>query len=421
MKARIQNLIDDIRANRPLCLGLTLAVFLFALFSLGLMQGWSAMGYSYQFDYNTLGRCGLAIRHGTNIYNSHWDYRQYGNHCGNWSSLPGICLLLGTPISFLSPDLGFWVMNVVYLLCQLAVLIMFGLKLRPTFEGKWRTEDYVAFAGLGFFFPMFIIYVLGQYHMLVVLALGLILYSERTILWGFLLSAMGKPMLAPGVLALLIGRRWRTVAILGVVCALAYVPWVVLDYNVVRGLHFGSNRNWMLFYGNASSVAKFSVHHWNQEMGWSKVFEDLFPPLTNLAVRQGMALTMLAGSAWLAWKGKLREAFCVVALIYLTSQGRSHEYHLTLYVPLLAYLYTREDGAYRTRWTVALILLAACPTVFPLFKWIYGYPENLVSTDRLIQLNRPLHWFYLVQKPIVSLLTFGTIVAKDGFGVSRTS
>ncbi len=419
MKARIKSLVADICRNRPLCVGLILAALLFGLALTRVLNSWSANAESFQFDHHALTRCGMAIRYGTNIYKADVDYRWFGYHSSDWTSLPWLCVLGGVPLSYLPPNFGYYLMCLIYFLTHIAILIYFGLRLLRQ-GGHWRPLDYVAFAGFGFFFPWYIIYQTGQFHALAVAGLALVLVNERAIFWGFLLSALGKPILAAGVVSLIAAKRWKIVLRLSVICLALYLPWLLLDYSPKEGLHFGQNRNWTLFYGNASTVSTYSVFRWNQEMSWAKVFDELFPVAINIFLRKMMGGAILILSGVLAWRGKLKEALCISTLFYLTYYARGHEYHLTLYVPLYLYLYTRPDGAYRNRVTVALILLAACPTVFPIFKWLYAIPDKVPSSDQMLLANPFLYGIWLVQKPILSMLTAGLIGWRE-LKLSRTS
>jgi hypothetical protein len=93
-----------------------------------------------------------------------------------------------------------------------------------------------------------------------------------------------------------------------------------------------------------------------------------------------------------------------------TSISSSSGNQSTLYLPLLAFLYCQPGGRYRTWFTVAITLLCALPTVFPLFMSFYGFPDHTAASNEAMRNANPyLYWVFLIQRPMVAPLLLGQI------------
>lgn len=405
----------------PVLLSLISASLLIFFYCFGTLNFWSPMGGSVAYDTFTLPRCGLAIRFGTDPFTSSADYPFYGNFATNWASHPLLCVVAGAPLSYLSPGLEQLVTTSLYCILHFWILVSFGARLAPAAVPtvsesrvlkaiwqrlkQWHLRDYLFFSAAGFFFPWYVMLVLGQYHAIVVFALAAILLSERNLVLGFVLSAIGKPVLAPAALALFAARKWRIILIISAICALCYLPWLVLRYDVPRGLHLGMNESFIKFFEVSSRYTRFSVVGWNQEMGWSKIFDEFANPNEHFPFRVALAALPVMLAVWLGFQKKLQLAIAVSVLWFFFLYGRGHEYHYTLALPLLAFLYCHESGRYRTAFTAVIAMIAAAPTVFPLIMGLHGFPTTGAANHAAMKAANPfLFWIYLLHKPIIAPL-----------------
>jgi hypothetical protein len=97
-------------------------------------------------------------------------------------------------------------------------------------------------------------YLLGQYHAVTVLAIALILSSERFLIPGFLLSAIGKPILAPSALVLAVQKHWKLLAQIAALVAVCYLPFLFFHYSPESGLTFGFNESSLRFFSPTSPI-----------------------------------------------------------------------------------------------------------------------------------------------------------------------
>lgn len=405
-------------SNRPLLLGVGLALFLFLLFIPDVLKNMSSMGLSYAFDYFTLPRCGIAMRFGTNPFTSSEDYKWFGYHATNWVSHPMMCLFPGILFSYLPPWPGFWLMNLVYLGIHIFTLVVFGRNLAPV-NGKYGAKDYVTFASLGFFFPMYLIYTLGQYHAFAMLAMTLVLMSERTVVVGFVLSALGKPLLGPAGLVLAARGEWKKVWKIAAWCALGYLPFLFLTYDLREGLRFGLNQTALTFFESGSIYAKYTVYRWNQEMSLAKVFDEFLSANANLTLRYFLVAIPILGSLLLPRKAPMGVAFCLAGLWFFVFYGRGHEYHLPLYIPIITYLFTEARGLYRTQWMAFLTLVLALPSTYPIFFYFYFGSAKMPSSDEMLATNSLLYYLFIAHKPICALALVATILKTECFDTVR--
>ena len=146
-------------------------------------------------------------------------------------------------------------------------------------------------------------------------------------------------------------------------------------------------------------------------MGWSKVFDEFASPRDHLYLRIFLALIPVVLSIVLATRQKLQLAIGVAMLWFFMMYGRGHEYHYTLYLPLLIFLYCREDGRYRNWWMCGIASLTALPTVFPFFMHLYGFANHGAATlEAMKNANTTLYWLFLLHKPLVAPLLLAQIL-----------
>ncbi len=400
-------LLEMVKRNGPIVWGGSLAIVLFLLVIPNALVALSPMGKSFAFDYFTWPRCGLAVRFGTNPFTSSQDYPYFGYFATSWVSHPMLCVLGGPLLSYLPPWTGFWLVNSLYCVLHVWILVACGRRIpRP-----WKRIDYIAFAAFGFFFPWYLLYVLGQYHAVVVWGLALVLFSERYTT-GFLLSALGKPILGPPALVLVVCRKWRALAWIALGTIAIYLPFFILHYQLGTGLTLGWNPDFLKFFRDGSMYMRFSVLDWNQEMGWSKVFDEFAPPAQHLIFRYILAALCCLAGGWVGFKAGARKGILVATLWFFVLMGRGHEYHYSLYLPMLAFLYT--DKRYRTPWFVFLCLLAALPTTFGLYSWIGNISDPHTASQSALRSASPLIFYsYLLQRPILLPLLIGTVIWKE--------
>lgn len=364
---------------------------MFAISWLGWLDDWTPLRDSFARDYVTLPKCGLAVRHGTDLYTSSADYPEYGPVGNGWLSHPLLCVTAGVPLSFLGPFTGYRILNLCWLALHLWLLVAFGRKLKS----PYRPRDYVLFAALGLCFPWYVMYVVGQYHALSVLALGMVLLGARR--GGFILSAVTKPALAPAGLVLLVRghRYWREILVVGVVVAAATLPfWNVLD----EYLRIGQDQ------------AKLFVPGWDQQVSLALLLDDLVDPERNLRWRQiGTVLVLVYATIGL-WRKPVELALAFASLWFFVYYARGHEYHATLLVPVFLYLWTEPSGRYRTTWVAFLAVVTCLPTTWPLFHIDPAFPDFDILMDK----SAILFALFLAQKPVAALLLIGTVVATEG-------
>lgn len=368
-------------------MGCAVAVFVVAW--LGWLDDWTPLRDTFARDYVTLPKCGLAIRNGTDLYTSSADYPEYGPVGNGWLSHPLLCLTAGVPLSYLDPFLGYRLLNVLWLVLHVGLLVAFGRRLPSPF----RPRDYVMFVALGVCFPWYVMYVVGQYHALSVLALGLVLLGFRRT--GFILSAVTKPVLGPAGLVLIARRRWREVALIAAAVALATLPFYgYLDEYVRIG----------------SDQAKLFVPGWDQQVSLALLLDDLVNAERNLLLRQvGTVLVLLYAVVCLR-RRPIELAIAFASLWFFVYYARGHEYHATLLVPVFLYLWTLPGGRYRTPWIAALAVASFSPSTWPLF----GVDPSFPDFDILMDKSAVLFVLFIAQKPVSALLLLATIVRTEG-------
>lgn len=418
-RSAIRGQFRILRDNPPVAVGLAAALLLFLLLTLRALNGLSAntdhpfLGY----DYFGFPRCGLALRFGTNPFTAAETYTQYGPWATTWVTQPTACLA-AIPISYLPPWTGFWLFNAANLLLHLGIIVIFGSRLAsPGFFQQRRRDqarDLLFFLLLGLFFPWYVLYYEGQYHSFAVLALLLILAYPQHAENGFVLSALTKPVLGPAGLVLLLRRRWKAIAIIAVCVAAGYLPWLFLQYNITSGLHFGINKSFSFFLQNSVSDTRYSAYRWNQQISLSAALDEFASTFRHVYFRYALASVTIFVGAYLFNQRRIELGFIACTLWFFFLYARGHEYQETLYVPMLACLYTLRGGRYRSWWLVGITLLLALPTSYPLFKLLGHFPDaGVLSNDVMLHTNRALYYLFLWHKPLCAFLLLGLMLVME--------
>jgi hypothetical protein len=379
----------------PKWTGLGFATFLALLYIPRWLTGLSSMGRSFAFDYFTLPRCGLAVRHGTNLFTSGQDYK-FGYHSTQWVSHPLLCYVFGVPFSYLDPWLGFWTCTFLYYLLHCAILWNFANKL--DLVSQQSISSHLIFAALGLFFPWYLNYHLGQYHLIFVGALAFVL-SGNTVL-GFSVSALGKPALGPAALCLVTAKKWWSIFFIFFICILGYLPFLFTTKNSIGRMEVVIDQNFLEFFKMSRMFAHFSVRGWDQEMGWSKVFDEIFSE-DHYSIRMFLAIVFAFGGAWIS-RLNYRLGIGFASLWFFFSYGRIHEYHYATFVPLLAWCASQKY--FSKPLLAAVSVLMASPTV-----WFLLINTNAMVKGSLdFKMGRASHpllfWSWILQKPLCVVL-----------------
>ncbi|XZG70663.1 hypothetical protein ACTSKR_02055 [Chitinibacteraceae bacterium HSL-7] len=366
------------------------------------------------YDYFTLPRCGLAVRYGTDVFTSSADYAAYGPWATQWVTHPNLCVFPGVMLSYLPPYAGYWLLNLCHLALHLFILWHFARRAaadRTTFgTGAWR--DHLFFLLIGFFFPMYVLYYQGQYHSVAVLALTLVLLRPQNPALGFIVSAFSKPLLGPAGLVLLARGMWKTVATIVLALMIGYVPWFFLSYSVPEGIHLGWNHSLQPFFDIGSDFLKHNIPRWNQEQSMASFLGELMGAEANLHVRYALGLVVTLAGAFALRKKPLELAVCTTTLWFFLVYGRGHDYHATLLIPVLAYLWCQRPQHYRNGWVLLITAMYALPTSYALFRTVLGYTAE-VSGETMLATHPWLFFAFVAQKPVATLLLAGTILWKE--------
>jgi hypothetical protein len=391
--------------NIPMWVGIGCGVFLFVVFLSGWLASWTPLTGTYARDYITLPQCGFAVRFGTDMFTSSEDYAFFGPVGTRWLSHPMLCITAGVPLSYLPPMVGFMLLDCLYLVLHLGIIVAFGRRLPM----PYRVRDVVVFAALGLFFPWFVMYHVGQYHAIAVMALALVLHGARWRVHGFVLSALSKPVLAPAGLVLIARGHFREVLRIVFFVVLFTLPFAVFGYTADGGLHFGGGALIEFLRIGTDQATQF-VPGWDQQMSLALLIDEWFPSWPNTDVR--LVLTVLVvGYALIGLRrAPLEVAIAMASLWFFVYYGRGHEYHATLLVPIFVYLWTERRGVYRTWWMALLCVLSALPTTWPIFIHILGLsgpgPDSFAVMDHESPL---LFTAFLAHKPLTVLALALTI------------
>ncbi|MCE5228512.1 hypothetical protein LLG95_02800 [bacterium] len=403
------------RNYTPLAVGLVSALALFALFYFGLLSPWSANSDNPNRGYDYFGwpRAALAIRNGTNPFIAHDDYPDYGPWATPWVSFPTLAVA-GVPLSYLSPWAGYWAANLLALALHLAIIFVFGRRIaaEPLRGRPDLARNCLFMASMGFFVPWAVMDHMGQYHSVAVLAVFLVLGWENRLsqVAGFTISALGKPVLAPAALVLVIRREWRTIAIITAVLLVTMGPWFILRHDASGGLEFGFNPIMRTYLGQAGDIAKYSGFRWNQQISLAAALDEIVPPEPNLKIRYDLLALILVETAIVAWRRNRQAAICLSIMSFFAFYARGHEYHYTLMVPVMMCLWSLPGGRYRTWWMLLLAISFAAPTTWIIFKYWYGFSDPVTgSCDQMLAANPVLYYGFLWQKPATALLLAATI------------
>lgn len=360
-------------------------------------NGGSAIGY----DYFGLPRCGLAIRMGTNPFAASTHYSNYGPYATPWLTHPAACIFPGTILSYLDPWFGYWLMNVAYLLLHLTIIYFFSRRIARATNSLGMIRDGLFFAALGFFIPWYTLYRQGQYHAFSVLALFVVLASPRNIHWGFIISALSKPVLGPAGALLILSRRWKTILWIGIAVLVGYLPWYILHYSVSTGLTLGWNQTLARFFSNGSLFMLYPAPHWNQHLGLASFLEIWLSPVTNYMIRGILAGMIFIASCVVCLKRRFEVAVCLATMWFFLFYAFGHEYHLTLCIPILGLLYSNSRGNYNRSILLAVALVLAAPTTYPILRWVAEAHSAAEATYPLLSNKGPiLYLLFLGVKPL---------------------
>lgn len=392
--------------NPPTWVGIVAALFVFVAYMLHWFTSWTPLEGTYARDYITLPQCGLAARFGTDMYTSSQDYIGFGTVGNGWLSHPALCVSLGIPLSYLPPFFGFKLMNLLYLALHLGVLVAYGRRLKA----PYRPRDHVVFLALGLFFPWYVMYHVGQYHAIAVMALALALAGPGKTVFAFVISAISKPVLAPAGLVLITRGRFRESLKIVALVALVSVPFMVLGYSSVNeGLRWGGG-SFDEFLTIGQDQAKLFVPRWDQQISLAMLIDEWFPTWDNLNVRIALTAALLALALIGLRRRPIEVAIAVSALWYFIYYARGHEYHATLLVPVFAYLWTEPRGLYRNRWVALLCVSSALPTTWPIWIHGLGLPGPAPDSFTYMEERSPLAFnLFLAHKPLTVIALVLTV------------
>ncbi len=407
MTDRARALLGAFRGlNPPTWAGIGFALFIFVAYMLHWFTSWTPLEGTYARDYITLPQCGLAARFGTDMYTSSQDYISFGTVGNGWLSHPALCVSLGIPLSYLPPFFGFKLMNFLYLALHLGILTAFGRRLKA----PYKVRDYVVFIAIGVFFPWYVMYHVGQYHAIAVMALALALAGPGKTVFAFVLSAISKPVLAPAGLVLITRGRWKESLKIVALVALISVPFMKLGYpSVQEGLRWGGG-SFDEFLTIGQDQAKLFVPRWDQQVSLAMLIDEWFPTWNNLNVRIGLTVALLAFALIALRRKPIEVAIAVSSLWYFVYYARGHEYHATLLVPIFAYLWTEPRGLYRNWWVALLCVSSALPTTWPIFIHKLGLPGPAPDSFVYMEERSPLAFnLFIAHKPVTVLLLVLTV------------
>ncbi|MEY3903141.1 MAG: hypothetical protein RL189_2447 [Pseudomonadota bacterium] len=392
-----------------------LALALFSSLALFISHPWQLLTFLspnsdnrlWGFDYFGLPRCGLAILQGENIAGSD-KFIEYGPWSTDWASHPAMCLVLGVPLSqFGNPWLSYFVANSLYFCFHVYALVSLSQPLADgTFHQQSRSEKYRHFLFallVGGFFPFVIIYHFAQYHALSVLAVTFLLQSEKRSVFGFIISALSKPLLAPAGLLLAVRRQWKMIAWILAGTVIGTAPWFILDALTGR-------QSMTVLGGSGLNKLRFSVLNWEQEQSLAKVFETLISPQMNFYLRLAISAMQMFTAALIARYGDLRSAFCVAVLVFFTLYARGHEYHAVTLIPVFIYLFAKGT-AYRTWIFMGIVALFALPTTYPVLHYFLGSEKRSIANYKMT--SPVLGWIFVLQRPVAVMALWLCIVQKE--------
>jgi hypothetical protein len=413
--------------SRAWVIGLLACITLFLGFCFGAFDRFSSLSDSpfKGVDYITLPRCGLAARHGTDVFRSHEDYSSYGQYGGFWASHPMMCFALGAPLSFLSPKVGYWFMNCVYLFMHCWMVTWFLLRL-PFANTKLDKLRDAAFALLaGFSMPWYVAYNQGNYHIFSVFGLFLLLrdsvdakHSGNGSVFGYCLSAFAKPLLAPLALVTLFQKKWKILVNTGaiVVAGNIFVFFLkpIPHSESLFPYTIGFNESLLQFLQIGQGALTVAAYRWNQIQSLHSVLQETAWADWSFEIR--LIITSLLVSICfysLVIRRNAVMALACLPLWYIFMNTRGHEYHWTLLTPILLCLYVFFEQ-HRNHWTLLALALTSLPNSWFLFHFLQDFQTpNEMENTRMLELSPFLYYWFLIQKPLAPLLILLSIIWKS--------
>ena len=190
-----------------------------------------------------------------------------------------------------------------------------------------------------------------------------------------------------------------------------------MHYSTARGLSFGRSHLLDSLFDNSQQFTKYTVYRWNQQLSLSAALDEWKPSADHLNLRYGLAAITVAVGALLFLRKRYEVAIIACMMWFFFLYGRGHEYHGTLYVPMLLCLYTLPGGRYRGWPLVAIGVLVALPTVYGLFDLQYGFPNrgpfDTYPNDLMLANSPPLYFLFLWHKPLCAVMLFSLMLVKE--------
>lgn len=214
----------------------------------------------------------------------------------------------------------------------------------------------------------------------------------------------------------IVRRRWRAVAWIMVLVLAGTLPWMLLTYDVAHGLAVGRNASFEFFIRNSEDLTNYIIPRWNQQVSLAAALDEFMSEEQHLRVRYALAGFAVLTGGLLFWRKQFGVAVVACTLWFFFLYGRGFEYHVTLYVPMLLYLYTLEGGRYRGGLIVLIALLVALPTTYPLYRYWLGLtnPAGFApSSDAMFAAHRGLYYAFLWQRPVGAFLLLGLVLVKE--------
>jgi hypothetical protein len=345
----------------------------------------------------------LALRLGTSIADS-WKEIPFGPYSTDWASHPMLCAAFGVPLSFLSPWVAYWTFAALLTCLQAACLVVAAkwanvahVWMQAT--GLERSKLLVLFVLCGVYFPQYVLLHQAQYHGLSMLFVLLAL-RRGTQVFGFVGSALSKPLLAPAGLLLFAERDFRSIAKIVVITVAGTLPffWLGRPPTGAVGAESAGGSVFDVLGKGGWLKLKYSVMNWNQEMSLSKVFERVFDGETNFYLRLALALVCLATAFYALLRAKEREiALSLAVLSLMLLYARGHEYHAVTLLPALVFVGSQKGGLNPCLLIGTLLLALPSSWWFLTSMNKTGQADDIAS---LIQLSTALGWAFVVQKPL---------------------
>jgi hypothetical protein len=390
--------------SKTVYIALSSALGLFVLFLFQGLDKFSSLTDSpwKGMDHFSLPRCAIAFWADVTVFDSHTFAKDFGPWSSNWASHPLLCATLGTLFAGIPPWTGYWVATGFYFLifCFLIFSFLFQLPKEKSRVDLLKNVLFCVF--IGFSMPWYTLFNQGNYHAFVVLGLGLILLKPESTthsVAGFALSAFGKPLLMPHGMVYLIQKRWKVVFLTVAIVAVGSL----LTFENVEELR--------RFIDIGRSYSGEGVFRWNQQQGIETVIQETLLRPWSYQLRLSFTVVTLIFGLLLLYKKRTIPALAVISTWYFWFNARGHEYHWTLFTPILLALYV-NDLKYRNFYLVFLTALISMPNAYPLFHLVGQFQStNDLSNSRMFELSPTLYALFLIPKPL-SVLVFLLLVFK---------